>query len=551
MKFVLFFMLVSLGIVLNSCEQSPANKGKSSNTNHENDSIVVNDLLKQALDSAQTNYSFSIERAFEANVLAESSGNPNLRIRSSMQLGKLYFYKGLYEEATDCYISMKEIAEEINSIYWQALASTQLGGVRLVLEDYEAAKGYFETGESLLIEYFESEPLIPTNTRMALCNNFGVIYLGLNEFEKAETELKKGMAHYTGSSLEEHYSFVQLLNNMGDVYVKINLFEESLRNYNEALQVLSSHPHALLESMIFNSLGKIHFQIQEYDEALTYFQRGFKMAKQVNGFSHLSHLAKGISETYQALNMADSALFYVQLKQNYKDSLQLDRAAQRIFAHEMMVSFENERKIKSQQESRIRLIAVLTVIILGTTMLIFFVKNKWRKRKIAFLEEEKLEYKKLAKESKFENESLKKNIEQKEKDLSDISMHVILKNRLIDNLKNKIESESNNHEEREVTIAELSKILDNENQDTQLNDFEFYFGKIHPDFFAKLQNQYSNLTRNERRLSALLKLQLTTKEISSITGQSIRAIEIARTRLRKKLDLKDSSINLYDFFVSF
>jgi DNA-binding CsgD family transcriptional regulator len=62
---------------------------------------------------------------------------------------------------------------------------------------------------------------------------------------------------------------------------------------------------------------------------------------------------------------------------------------------------------------------------------------------------------------------------------------------------------------------------------------------------------FPTLTLNERRLCAFLKLQMTTKEIASLTGQSIRAVELARTRLRKKLQLTNSEINLYDFILNY
>jgi DNA-binding CsgD family transcriptional regulator len=55
------------------------------------------------------------------------------------------------------------------------------------------------------------------------------------------------------------------------------------------------------------------------------------------------------------------------------------------------------------------------------------------------------------------------------------------------------------------------------------------------------------LSLNERRLCAFLRLNMTTKEIASITGQSPRSIEVARTRLRKKLNLTNSDTSLTDF----
>lgn len=75
---------------------------------------------------------------------------------------------------------------------------------------------------------------------------------------------------------------------------------------------------------------------------------------------------------------------------------------------------------------------------------------------------------------------------------------------------------------------------------------EFYitFEKLYPTFFTKMLEKYPDLTKNELRLTALLKLNLSTKEISTITQQSVRAVEMGRFRLRQKLNLqKDDIIN--------
>lgn len=75
---------------------------------------------------------------------------------------------------------------------------------------------------------------------------------------------------------------------------------------------------------------------------------------------------------------------------------------------------------------------------------------------------------------------------------------------------------------------------------------EFYitFNQLYPSFFTKMVERYPNLTKNELKLCALLKLNLSTKEISTITQQSIRAVEMSRFRLRTKMGLdKNDTIN--------
>ncbi|MGV3546469.1 MAG: helix-turn-helix transcriptional regulator, partial [Pedobacter sp.] len=58
------------------------------------------------------------------------------------------------------------------------------------------------------------------------------------------------------------------------------------------------------------------------------------------------------------------------------------------------------------------------------------------------------------------------------------------------------------------------------------------------------------ITSNELRLSAYLKMNLSTKEIAKLMKISPRGVEIGRYRLRKKLNI-DGNVNLFEFFNGF
>ncbi|MCK6692317.1 MAG: hypothetical protein L6Q97_09460, partial [Thermoanaerobaculia bacterium] len=62
--------------------------------------------------------------------------------------------------------------------------------------------------------------------------------------------------------------------------------------------------------------------------------------------------------------------------------------------------------------------------------------------------------------------------------------------------------------------------------------------------------QFHDLTPNEQKLCALLRLNLSTKEISNLMSISLRGVEIARYRLRKKLGL-DQGQNLSKFILEY
>ena len=69
------------------------------------------------------------------------------------------------------------------------------------------------------------------------------------------------------------------------------------------------------------------------------------------------------------------------------------------------------------------------------------------------------------------------------------------------------------------------------------DEFEILFEKVHKSFYEKLNSQFPNLTANERKICAFLKLNMTSKDIAQITFQSEDALKKARLRLRQKFDI--------------
>jgi DNA-binding NarL/FixJ family response regulator len=69
-------------------------------------------------------------------------------------------------------------------------------------------------------------------------------------------------------------------------------------------------------------------------------------------------------------------------------------------------------------------------------------------------------------------------------------------------------------------------------------------------FIDRLRQQYSDITSGDLRICCLLRMNLSTKEIASLLNVSVRAIELRRYRLRKRLSL-DSDTNLIDFLMNY
>lgn len=74
-------------------------------------------------------------------------------------------------------------------------------------------------------------------------------------------------------------------------------------------------------------------------------------------------------------------------------------------------------------------------------------------------------------------------------------------------------------------------------QGQEWKQFELRFEEEHDKFRANITLAHPDLTPNEIKLCTFLRLNMSSKEISEITGQSVRALETARSRMRKKLGL--------------
>ena len=164
-----------------------------------------------------------------------------------------------------------------------------------------------------------------------------------------------------------------------------------------------------------------------------------------------------------------------------------------------------------------------------------------------------LKYKNRLRESKLEKEliqskkeELNLKLESKNKALIAKAMQEIHRSELIqeilEDLKEiKIKAVK---KETESAINFIQKRLEKDTNSNIWEEFELSFDQVHETFYNNLQEKHPVLTSKDRRLCALLVLDLSSKEIAQITGQDYKSVENARTRLRKKLDLTNTKSDL-------
>ncbi len=179
-------------------------------------------------------------------------------------------------------------------------------------------------------------------------------------------------------------------------------------------------------------------------------------------------------------------------------------------------------------------------------------KSYYNRRQKKLIEENKREIQLAKAKSEKEiielkNVQLKKEFQSKSNELAASTMSIIKKNELLSKAKEQLVA---NVEEKE-SIKPIIDIIDrnlNQNDDWEL--FKEAFNNADRKFLKKLKKEHPNLSPNDIRLCAYLRLNLSSKEIAPLLNISARSVEIKRYRLRKKMGLEHDA-NLVDYILKF
>jgi len=148
----------------------------------------------------------------------------------------------------------------------------------------------------------------------------------------------------------------------------------------------------------------------------------------------------------------------------------------------------------------------------------------------------------------------KKRIVAKDNELVENALHLVKNREFIIELMKKMQSLKEEIQEHgncnNKKIDEIIGLLNSKTTDDSLQRFNIAFYSVHEHFNKNLVSKFPNLTNNDLKLCAFLRLGMNTKDIASISYLTNESVKVSRSRLRKKLRL-DQSQNLQAFLSSF
>ena len=193
-------------------------------------------------------------------------------------------------------------------------------------------------------------------------------------------------------------------------------------------------------------------------------------------------------------------------------------------------------------------IYLLVLLLMGlVTHSIYRTYYKRQRNRLITAKEKELEFKEMETQQQimqFRNENLQLDIENKNRELGLSTMNLIQKNELLHDIKNQLSNVSSMKEIKEVVKVINRKL----NTSADWKVFEEAFNNADKDFLKNVKSKHPNLTSNDLRLCAYLRLNLSSKEIAPLLNISHKSVEVKRYRLRKKMNLSHNT-NLTDYIL--
>lgn len=279
------------------------------------------------------------------------------------------------------------------------------------------------------------------------------------------------------------------------------------------------------------------------------------------GNQQFRYLLKGFDEEYGAWTNTATKEYTNLLEGEYEFTAQTRNYLGQITTSQTLLFIVEPPFHRSLLAKSLYLILGLGALLLG-----FRFQRRRYKRKAEKIEEAKRleladkQQKLIEIEQQKEQEVLQLKEEKMQSELQSVNnllaastMNLVVKNEFIEAIKEELKTVKQKGKNVETKQA-LERIVKEIDTTLRLQEdweqFEHHFDKVHRDFLTRLRADYPDLSPNEQKLCAFLRLNLNTKDIANLLHISLRGVEVARYRLRKKLEL-DKGQNLSKFILKY
>lgn len=441
--------------------------------------------------------------------------------------------QALYE--AESILSPKDISLKGNIYNLMSLGYCNLGDYNKAIDLSNDAIALFQTEHDTL--------------SLALCyNNRGIIHTHINEYRQADRFLKKALDINRSS-----HNLKRIAANLNNLCLYKGNIEEQLKWINEAIVINKNLDAKWSLSENYNNLGKLYIYAGKYTQAIASLKIAYQLASEVGAKGLMCDNYEYAAQAYNAIGNYQMAYqkqaALTELSKEIQNTNKLRSVEQRI-AQEKLSALQQKERLKQQdyeiatlQHNFITFLTITALLIVIGTLL--FQRYK-RKKKLQLLnaqyriEQSEHEIAKLKmQQQKAELENVQQALATNKEETMNFAVFLQSRNELLDKIQEQVRK--GYRMEHAELIAHLKTInafirqyqTTNKSNSTTLQTID----EKTNEFLARLTERHPNLTQGEKHLASLLRVNLSTKEIAMLTGNTPKTINMNRYRLRKSLGL--------------
>jgi len=441
-----------------------------------------------------------------------------------------------------------DLAERTSSPYLKAEAAATLAYIYVTANDLDKAAEYYQEARN---QYVAANDHFESNRCQMLLGNIAYIYYQQNQVDKALDKYISIVPHHLKN--ERWADLASVYTDIAQIHRDEGNIDKAVEYTTMALNILENNqgnfagPSSKIESKVFLTAAEISAMSGEFQNAIEYSKRSLALALPNSYKAFILKNARLLGDAYFTLGNRDSSLYYHRMYLDKSDLLDEGRSIADITKLRLQNEFDaklQEAELENlketarhKQRETVYIASVIFALMLIALLTLLFVNQK---KKIS---EARLRRKNL----ELEQEKLRQEVEYKNKELALNMMYLAEKSEFISEIGRALESlKSDAKRENRQLIQQVINQLKKNSDTNAWEEFEMRFVEVHEEFYEALNSAYPGLTPNEKRLCAFLRMNMTTKEISALTHQSVKSINMARFRLRKKMNMEQDE-NLISF----
>ena len=411
------------------------------------------------------------------------------------------------------------------------------------------------------LEYYQKAYQVAKQTKNEanltdIKNNIATTYFYKGEYSQAQKIYQQNMPGYQKAN--DQIGVLLSQGNIGICQCKQQQTTQGIKNLQLALSGFKQGNQKFFRVAFLNFLGECYLIQKQQEKSQQAFLAALVLAKEIKLSEEAIKSLKHLSRLYKHQGNFEKSLSYQEQYQELNDSIFNQENSLQLLGLQMHYETEQKEKaleLKNQQIALLKkneaherlqnraLLGLLITVSIISGLVILLLRLMVRKKRIVITKNKELhqaeQYLHEARltEEKLVAESLQRSLDLKNQQLSSKALHIIQKNEMLQKVRGDLKDVNNKGKHNKELYQIMQTIDYSFSLDKDWLNFFNFFEEVHPHFFDKIRAKSTNLSPQDLRLCALIKLRFNSKEISSILGIALNSVSAARHRVRKKLEI--------------